>query len=176
MKTTSARLLALVVLALVPRLGAEDAPSLTAPKGPPPPPPEARQFDFWVGEWEVTGPKGKVVGQSRIELILHDRVIQEHWTGAGGFAGSSLNVYDASAKTWRQFWTDQTGGVLQLTGGIVDGSMVLESTTTADGTTTIDRITWTPNADGTVRQHWEKSTDDRATWTTAFDGLYRRKT
>lgn len=33
-----------------------------------------------------------------------------------------------------------------------------------------ERITWTPNADGTVRQHWEQSTDGGKTWTTAFDG------
>ena len=29
---------------------------------------------------------------------------------------------------------------------------------------TIERITWTPNADGTVRQHWQQSTDGGATW------------
>ncbi len=32
-------------------------------------------------------------------------------------------------------------------------------------------ITWTPNADGSVRQHWETSEDGK-TWKTAFDGLY----
>jgi hypothetical protein len=36
------------------------------------------------------------------------------------------------------------------------------------------RITWTPNPDGSVRQHWEASTDAGKTWTTSFDGLYRR--
>ena len=36
-----------------------------------------------------------------------------------------------------------------------------------------ERITWTPNADGSVRQHWETSTDDGKTWKTSFDGLYR---
>ena len=34
--------------------------------------------------------------------------------------------------------------------------------------------TWTPNPDGTVRQHWEISSDAGKSWTTAFDGLYRR--
>ena len=36
-----------------------------------------------------------------------------------------------------------------------------------------DRITWTPNGDGTVRQLWESSTDGGATWSVAFDGTYR---
>ena len=38
----------------------------------------------------------------------------------------------------------------------------------------VNRISWTPNEDGTVRQHWETRTGD-ADWTTLFDGLYTRK-
>ena len=29
-----------------------------------------------------------------------------------------------------------------------------------------------PNEDGSVRQHWQSSTDDGANWTDVFDGLY----
>ncbi len=163
--------IATLLFASVSILRAEDAPR----KGPPPPPPEARQFDFWIGKWEVTNPAGKVAGHSHIELILDGRALQEHWTGAGGFTGTSLNIYDADAKVWRQFWIDRTGGVLQLSGRLIDGRMVLEGTSTSDGKTAVDRITWTPNADGTVRQLWEKSTDDRQTWSVAFDGRYRRE-
>ena len=53
--------------------------------------------------------------------------------------------------------------------------MVLEGETRAEnGQVTKHRITWTPNANGTVRQHWE-STDAKGEWSTAFDGLYTRK-
>jgi hypothetical protein len=53
--------------------------------------------------------------------------------------------------------------------------MVLEGQTTGtDGQVTKHRITWTPNPDGTVRQHWE-STDAKGAWSTAFDGLYIKK-
>jgi len=38
------------------------------------------------------------------------------------------------------------------------------------------RITWTPNHDGNVRQLWESSDDDGKTWTTAFDGIYHKQT
>jgi len=176
MKTCCLRCCTIFTLALPLWLSAEDAPAPATPKGPPAPPPEARQFDFWVGKWEVTTPDGKVAGNNRIELVLGGRALQEHWTGAGNFTGTSLNIYDAAAKVWRQFWIDRTGGVLQLSGGFVDGKMVLEGTTPgAAGKTTHDRITWTPNADGTVRQFWEQSHDDRQTWTVAFDGLYRKK-
>jgi hypothetical protein len=62
-----------------------------------------------------------------------------------------------------------------LEGGIHDGSMVLEGQTMgADAQVTRHRITWTPNADGSVRQLWE-SADDKGRWNTAFDGLYTRK-
>ena len=44
------------------------------------------------------------------------------------------------------------------------------------GLTQHERITWTPNADGSVRQRWETSTDDGKTWTVAFDGIYRKAT
>ena len=36
----------------------------------------------------------------------------------------------------------------------------------------MQRITWSKNADGTVRQLWESSTDGGTTWTVAFDGTY----
>ncbi len=36
----------------------------------------------------------------------------------------------------------------------------------------VQRITWSKNADATVRQVWESSTDGGTTWTVAFDGIY----
>lgn len=142
----------------------------------PAPPPEARQFDFWVGEWEVFGPKGKKQGDSRIESISGGWGLLENWTGGGGYTGKSLNTWLPVKKQWRQSWVG-TGDALELTGGLNDkGEMVLAGRSVgSDGKETIERITWTPNTDGTVRQHWQQSTDGGATWTTAFDGLYKKK-
>jgi hypothetical protein len=39
----------------------------------------------------------------------------------------------------------------------------------------IQRITWAPQADGSVRQLWESSKDGGRTWSTAFDGKYVKK-
>jgi hypothetical protein len=36
------------------------------------------------------------------------------------------------------------------------------------------RITWSREADGTVRQVWEQSADAKS-WTTVFDGRYVRR-
>jgi hypothetical protein len=66
--------------------------------------------------------------------------------------------------------------VLELSGEFANGQMVLAgSPPTRDGRTLTRRITWTPNADGSVRQLWETSFDGGQTWQTAFDGHYTRK-
>ena len=134
-----------------------------------------RAFDFWLGQWQVKTLDGKVAGVNRIEREYDGCVLHERYATARGYSGESLNIYDASRKVWHQTWVDTTGLLLLLEGGIRDGKMVLEGETRgADAQATKHRITWTPNADGTVRQLWE-STDASGRWTTAFDGLYTRQ-
>lgn len=136
---------------------------------------EFRAFDFWIGEWRVTTPDGKVAGINRIEPEYGGCVLHERYATGRGYSGESLNIYDAARKVWHQSWVDTSGTLLLLDGGIRDGSMVMEGETPgADGKVTKHRITWTPDADGTVRQHWQ-TTDDKGEWTTAFDGRYTKK-
>lgn len=141
----------------------------------PPPPcsaPEYRQFDFWIGKWDVTE-KGKPAGTSRVTAILDGCVLLEEWTSANGkFLGKSFNRYDADTQRWQQLWVDNQGKVLRLVGGYADGKMVLEGATAASQGQVFQRITWHNNDDGTVRQVWEQSKDMRETWNTVFDGLY----
>jgi hypothetical protein len=135
---------------------------------------EYRQFDFWIGEFDVRSPDGQLAGHNVIEPTLNGCVLTEHWTGTDGSEGRSVNFYDRREQRWNQVWIDDRGGVLRLAGGIVDGSMLLEGTTSGkDGAVRRHRIRWTPNPDASVRQHWESSTDDGATWATVFDGIYR---
>jgi hypothetical protein len=134
-----------------------------------------RQFDFWVGSWDVSHPgNGQTLGQNRIDLILNDCVLHEHWTGAKGFRGESFSLYDASRGVWHQSWVDQSGGFLALEGGLRGGAMVLSGTSVNAGATTLNRITWTPRADGSVEQKWDSSDDGGKSWSTTFDGIYRR--
>lgn len=139
--------------------------------------PEARQFDFWAGEWETYTPDGKLSGTNRIVLLQDSCVLQENWTSNGsGYTGTSYNFYNPASRKWQQLWLDNQGGNLQLEGSFSNGSMVLVSKElpNRDKKLQIDRITWTPNKDGTVRQLWETSTDKGETWKTIFDGLYKR--
>jgi hypothetical protein len=136
-----------------------------------------RAFDFWVGDWIVTDQSnGKIAGMNVISLRHGGRVLHEDYNTGRGISGHSLSAYDASRKEWHQCWMDSNGLVLNLTGGLHNGAMVLSGETIrADGARTRERVSWIPNADGTVRQHWEQSTDAGQTWKTAFDGLYRRR-
>lgn len=137
---------------------------------------EYHQFDFWIGSWEVFDPTGKQrVGRSSIEPVLRDCAIAEHWSGTQAGEGKSYNAYDPNMRRWHQFWVAETGNSLWLTGAREGAAMVMEGEQpAANGSTTRQRITWTPAADGTVRQLWESSNDGGKTWNTAFDGRYRR--
>lgn len=136
---------------------------------------EFRQFDFWIGEWDVTAGE-RSAGRNRVTSILDGCALFEEYTATGGqYAGKSLNIYDSTAGAWHQSWVDNQGLLLQLRGGLEDGRMVLSGERTdRDGNPVADRITWSPNGDGTVQQTWEVSQDGGETWNTVFDGTYAR--
>lgn len=135
-----------------------------------------QQFDFWLGEWQVSNSQNSQTSRSKISKILNGCVILEEYTAESGYQGKSLNIYNNKSQQWHQTWTDNDGLMLQLDGRLINGSMVLMGTVTnAQGDPLLQRITWTPLAAGDVRQHWQQSTDNGTTWTTLFDGHYRKK-
>ena len=109
--------------------------------------------------------------------ISTDTSLKSPRSGNGANDGKSYNVYNADLQRWEQFWVDASGSRLMLSGHFADGKMVLEGrqdlADKASGVHRRERISWTPNADGSVRQLWESSEDEGKTWTVAFDGLYR---
>ncbi|HSM07473.1 MAG TPA: hypothetical protein VLA33_00465 [Gemmatimonadota bacterium] len=135
---------------------------------------EHRQFDFWLGEWKVTNPEGEVVGTNTITAVSGGCGLREQWEGAGGGVGESLNAYDRRTGSWHQTWVGGRALVLRLEGGLRDDAMVLEGELIQGDDVVLQRITWTPSPDGSVRQHWETSGDGGTSWTTAFDGTYRK--
>jgi Tetratricopeptide repeat len=138
--------------------------------------PEARQFDFWLGEWNVQLPNGQPAGTNRVELLLGDCVLMENWTGNGGLQGKSFNFFHAGLGKWHQTWVDSKGGALFFSGEFKDGAMRLSGENVgADGKKAWQRMTFTPLAANKVRQLWEQSEDGGKTWTTVFDGLYLKK-
>ena len=148
-----------------------------SPSAAPPDPcaaPESRHFDFWIGDWDVFDRAGKSVGTNRIAPI-YGCVLHESWK-TPRFEGQSFNRFDRARGVWHQTWVDTGGTLLLLEGGLRDGAMTLSDRTTPGkrNANAVNEISWTPNADGSVRQHWRTSSDGGKTWSTAFDGKYVR--
>lgn len=163
---------------LVALLGAGDCSAQDTPSPAPCRAQAHRQFDFWIGDWEVFQPDGKKAGENRIVSIAAGCALQEFWSGRGGVTGTSLNSFDRTDNKWHQTWVDSGGERLELTGGREGESMVMASTSPHPqraGVSIIQKITWTPAGDGSVRQFWQASEDSGKTWTTLFDGKYVRK-
>ncbi len=155
------------------------AQAVSAPKRPPPACTDAAHhaFDFWIGRWDVTETKtGKPAGKSLIEALYQGCAIRENWTEAG-YAGGSLNTYDAATGKWRQTWTDSANSWREFVGGVEDGKMVLVARRPAKADPSkmlLERMVFTPNPDGSVRQYSDQSLDDGRTWTERYDYTYRK--
>jgi len=160
--------IAVMAIGLLPRASAQTGKPLSCDA------PEHRQFDFWLGDWEVMTPDGKPAGRNSITLELKRCVLHERWSGAGGMKGESFNTWDRTKKQWHQTWVSDDGSLLLLDGTFQNGVMELTGASVASGSQTLNRIRWSSLADGGVRQHWEVSSDGGKTWKTAFDGRYRR--
>ena len=135
-----------------------------------------KAFDFWVGEWEVTNPDGSKAGTNLIKKVQDHCILQENWIGASGNTGTSINFYNLKTGQWEQLWVDNSGTHLKLRGNRIDNQMILSSDEFlhTDGKNYVNRITWTNNSDGTVRQLWEVLENGEVV-NTAFDGLYTKK-
>ena len=88
-----------------------------------------RQFDFWLGEWEVRTADGTLAGVNNISREHGGCVLHERYSTSRGYSGESLNVFDPSRKVWHQTWVDNAGTLLLLEGGLRGESMVLEGQT-----------------------------------------------
>jgi hypothetical protein len=172
------RLPAILLAAAVPAASMAQAPT---PAAPPEPPKctasESRQFDFWIGEWNVTDQQtGQHAGESHIEKLYGGCVLRENWS-SDGFRGGSLNTWWKGDGKWHQTWMDQAGAFRHFIGGLESGKMVMvarQPSQREPGKTVLVRLTFTPNADGTVRQFSDFSTDEGKNWQFRYDYLYRR--
>lgn len=135
-----------------------------------------REFDFWLGEWDVHTADGTLAGRNRIEKSQAGCVLVENWLGASGVSGMSMNYLDMATGEWVQVWTDAGGTQIAIRGGLSDEGMLLEGHIhdVAGGRTAPFRGLWTILADGRVRQFFEESRDGGETWAPWFEGFYTR--
>lgn len=137
---------------------------------------EFRQFDFWLGDWEVFNPDGQIAGENQVIEKDDGCWLMENWTGTKGATGTSMNYFNPVDSTWNQVWLDNGGTRLFLKGRWNGEQMILEDEGGARGDENlINRIIWTPNDDGTVSQVWKIVNTINEKEFLLFQGLYRKK-
>ena len=115
-----------------------------------------RQFDFWLGDWDVTSPGAPTGATNQIRSGLDGCVVSESWTASNGIRGRSLNAYDRDLRQWHQTWvSSQPFGHLRMAGNLVADTMVLAGRRqTQAGAPITDEYRWHVLATGQVVQRF----------------------
>jgi tetratricopeptide (TPR) repeat protein len=138
---------------------------------------EARQFDFWVGEWDVFDPTGRKAGDSAIQRVAGGCGVLENWTSNGGGDGKSINFYDPQTHQWYQYWIGSDGQPTRFNGVYREGALRYDGEPSmVNGHRQLSRLTFFNVDANTVRQLSEHSDDEGKTWIVNYDFKYVRKT
>lgn len=141
---------------------------------------QARQFDFWVGEWDafVTG-TNNLAGHSKIEMASGGCMILENWTSVGGpYSGKSMNFVDPGSGKWKQVWVGSNGLNASefINGEYREDAMRFEcEITNPQGGRSLVHFYFYNQGPDQVRQFHETSSDGGKTWVTTYDFTYKRK-
>jgi hypothetical protein len=135
-------------------------------------------FDFWVGDWQVYSNDAdrNLLGTNSVTKHYGDCLIMEHWKGADGSAGASMNYYNKVTDEWRQVWVSN-GYSIDYTGGLdAAGAMVLDGYiyNYQQAAKTPFRGIWTLQEDGSVIQHFDIYNAEDEEWNVWFEGRYVR--
>jgi hypothetical protein len=138
----------------------------------------ARQFDFWLGDWDCAWEDGRGahVATNSVYLDLGGKVVVESFDGRPtiDFQGLSFSVYDRGAACWKQTWVDSDGSYLDFTGRFEDGVMELRRTAEVDGVTALFRMRWENIERDSLDWSWQRSDDGGESWTSLWELEYRR--
>jgi hypothetical protein len=137
--------------------------------------PEYRQFDFWLGDWDVFDRETqKQVARARVSSILGGCVLLEEYDDLENHGGRSFSIYDASRGLWHQSWVTDRGRLLIVEGHSHDGVMELtgsERPSAGAGERWV-KGTWQRTSEG-VREVAVRSIDGKKTWQPWFDLIFR---
>jgi hypothetical protein len=138
----------------------------------------ARQFDFWLGDWDCTWHQDGLehVGTNSVYLDLGGCVLVENFDGRPSldFQGLSFSVYDREAHCWKQTWVDSEGGYLDFAGSFENGVMELRRNGEVDGVPALFRMRWENIEHDSLDWSWQRSVDGGETWTTLWAIAYTR--
>jgi hypothetical protein len=149
-----------------------------------------RDFDFWMGTWNVRGRRlrERLAGchewddldATSVAWPLLDGLgnVDEFRTDyQGGFVGMSLRLFDSATRMWSIYWADSRNtGPLDppVVGFFSDGVGVFECDDTFDNRPIRVRYTWSRVT--TDHPRWEQafSTDEGETWETNWINDFTR--
>ena len=141
--------------------------------------PEAKQLDFWLGNWALTwvDKEGhEMKGSNHISKDFGGCVVKEEFTDANNkYAGMSVSVYDSVAGMWKQTWVDNDGAYLDFTGEMKNGMMSFHRTAWHNGKEILQRMRWDNVAQDSLDWIWERSEDNGKTWLVGWKIHYERK-
>jgi hypothetical protein len=151
--------------------------------------PEARQFDFWLGDWAIEqrilrqdGSYAEFPARTSVRPAAAGCALVEEWRGTVQFFwagmeapaelhGLSVRAWDPAAGAWVIHWLDDMDPALgePFVGGFEDGRGTFTQTTTGpDGVERMSRIRFENPADGVVDWSLETSRDGGESWTTLW--------
>jgi len=138
----------------------------------------AREFDFWVGEWDVyvTG-TNQLAGHSLIQMVSGGCAILENWDSPSS-TGKSINFIDPNTNKWKQSWSGSyaNGNQEFINGEYRDSAMHFDfETKDSQGNKVAGHFIFYNQGPNQVRQFSESSPDGGKTWTTNYDFTYVRK-
>ena len=146
-----------------------------APERSDPLPPEARQFDFWLGAWDVNLRvlqqdktwKDSIRAEARIYSVLDGKAVLELWESAP-IRGFSLRYFDVAQNRW-VLWLNWPGAGRSASSGL-EGSFrhgrgdFYSTSTNAEGEETLSRYTFTDITPESLRWNDGYSKDGGKTW------------
>jgi hypothetical protein len=135
----------------------------------------ASEFDFWLGEWDLSWGDGQRATNS-VYRDFDNRVIVENFDGrpSSELQGMSVSTFDVDEGCWRQTWVDNRGSYLDFRGEFRDGQMDLRTERTVDGRRTLLRVRWFDIAQESLSWAWERSDDGGRTWESLWQLAYTR--
>ncbi|HEY2471822.1 MAG TPA: hypothetical protein VGI45_28810 [Terracidiphilus sp.] len=140
--------------------------------------PEFKQFDFWLGDWDVASASDGVHrGSSHIAKEMGGCVVWENWSSAGSpYFGKSYNTWNVNLKRWEQYWVDNSAGTIFFHGELKDGVMDYwtDDVPQPSGEKLRRHLQFFNLAPDKVRQFSQGSTDEGKTWHVEYDFIYTR--
>src|ERR1017187_880121 len=141
----------------------------------------ARDFDFWMGRWNVHNRRlrERLKGSTTWDEFEATCVARELAGGlgnedeyrtdfAGGFVGMTFRFYNPTTKLWAIYWADSRRGVLDppVVGSFSGDTGVFEGTDTFEGRPIRVRFIWSRLTPATARWEQAFSADEGSTWET----------